>query len=105
MLFADFFQGKPLMLQKLGRKKAVTQSAITFCFDNRTRTTRLYMNAFVSYSHQDVAMLELLHKHLAQLQRDKIITTWTDRDIDAGSALDPTIAAALIMDEHVKFDL
>jgi hypothetical protein len=53
------------------------------------------MNAFVSYSHQDAAMLDLLHKHLSQLQRDKIITTWTDRDIDTGAPLNPTIAAAL----------
>lgn len=40
-------------------------------------------------------MLDLLHKHLAQLQRDKVINAWTDRDIDAGAALDPTISAAL----------
>jgi hypothetical protein len=53
------------------------------------------MNAFVSYSHQDAAMLDGLHKHLAQLRRDNIITTWTDRDIDAGATLDTTISAAL----------
>lgn len=53
------------------------------------------MKAFISYSHADTPMLELLHKHLAQLQRDGIITTWTDREITAGANLDHTISTAL----------
>lgn len=53
------------------------------------------MNAFISYSHQDAAMLDLLHKHLAQLQRDNTIKAWKDRDILAGSTLDPAIDKAL----------
>ena len=40
-------------------------------------------------------MLDTLHKHLAQLQRDGTITAWTDQEIPAGGELDPTIANAL----------
>jgi hypothetical protein len=53
------------------------------------------MNAFISYSHQDDTSLEMLHKHLAQLLRDKIIKTWTDKDIYAGGTLNKNIDAAL----------
>lgn len=53
------------------------------------------MNAFISYSHQDNSMLDLLHKHLTQLQRDNVINAWTDKDIMAGGKLDQNISAAL----------
>lgn len=53
------------------------------------------MNAFISYSHQDNSMLDLLHKHLTQLQRDNVIKTWTDKDIMAGGKLDQNISSAL----------
>ncbi|MCK8491782.1 toll/interleukin-1 receptor domain-containing protein [Spirosoma sp. RP8] len=53
------------------------------------------MNAFISYSHQDNQMLDMLHKHLAQLRRDKTIATWTDRLILAGGNLDNDISTSL----------
>lgn len=53
------------------------------------------MKAFISYSHQDAAMLDILHKHLAQLKRDGIISTWTDQEITAGKKLDQAISTAL----------
>ncbi len=53
-------------------------------------------NAFISYSHQDAPMLDLLHKHLAQLERDGIITTWTDQEVLAGGVLDAEISSALV---------
>ncbi len=53
------------------------------------------MNAFISYSHQDTTMLNMLHKHLAQLQRDQIITTWSDNEILAGGKLNQNITSAL----------
>lgn len=53
------------------------------------------MNAFISYSHQDTQILDLLHKHLSQLQRDGIITTWTDQEIIAGGNLTQNINTAL----------
>lgn len=53
------------------------------------------MIAFISYSHQDAQMLDALHKHLAQLQRDKTIATWTDHEILAGGEFDKKIESAL----------
>lgn len=48
---------------------------------------------FVSYSHADDALLQRLHKHLAQLQRDGSLSGWYDRDIQAGGHLDAEIEA------------
>ncbi|MDR6804273.1 hypothetical protein J2Y45_001542 [Dyadobacter sp. BE34] len=53
------------------------------------------MNAFISYSHNDAEMLTLLHTHLAQLQRDGLISTWTDREILAGGNLNDSISRSL----------
>lgn len=39
--------------------------------------------------------LELLHKHLAQLQREGLISTWTDREIFAGGKVEKDIFSAL----------
>lgn len=50
---------------------------------------------FISYSHADSAMLERLHKHLAQLERDGSIDGWYDREIHAGSRFDREISAEL----------
>jgi hypothetical protein len=53
------------------------------------------MEAFISYSHRESGMLDVLHTHLAQLQRDRLITTWTDRQIEAGGRIDDQISKAL----------
>jgi len=53
------------------------------------------MEAFISYSHQDSPMLDLLHKHLAQLRRDSLLSAWTDREIAAGGNLNDNISQAL----------
>ncbi|MEJ7822576.1 MAG: toll/interleukin-1 receptor domain-containing protein [Chitinophagaceae bacterium] len=53
------------------------------------------MNAFISYSHNDASMLDTLHKHMAQLQRDGIISAWTDKEIPAGGNLNQNISSAL----------
>ena len=53
------------------------------------------MNAFISYSHNDAGMLDILHKHLAQLQREGLIKTWEDREIQVGDSLDFQISKAL----------
>jgi hypothetical protein len=50
---------------------------------------------FISYSHADDALLERLHKHLAQLQRDGSLSGWFDREIQAGSRLDSEIGLQL----------
>lgn len=52
-------------------------------------------NAFISYSHNDERMLTALHKHLSVMKREKVISTWYDRDILAGSRVHREIANAL----------
>ncbi|WP_424494124.1 toll/interleukin-1 receptor domain-containing protein [Salinimicrobium sp. GXAS 041] len=54
------------------------------------------MKAFISYSHFDENHLNHLHKHLAQLERDKSLDAWTDNEILAGSKIDEKVAAALL---------
>jgi TIR domain len=39
---------------------------------------------FISYSHRDEVLRQQLDKHLASLQRQKVIETWHDRKIEAG---------------------
>ena len=53
------------------------------------------MKAFISYSHHDAEFLTSLHQHLAALRRQKLLETWTDREIDAGSVLEQEIATAM----------
>lgn len=53
------------------------------------------MKAFISYSHADQRFLDRLHVHLKQLQRDSLISTWTDKDILAGGKLDNEISQSL----------
>lgn len=53
------------------------------------------MKAFISYSHHDAEFLTSLHQHLAALRRQKLLETWTDREIDAGGVLDEEIATAM----------
>jgi|GEM_PF-1563759 len=53
------------------------------------------MKAFISYSHHDAEFLTSLHQHLAALRRQKLLEAWTDREIDAGGALDQEIATAM----------
>lgn len=39
---------------------------------------------FISYSHRDEVLRRQLDKHLAPLQRQRVITAWNDREIKAG---------------------
>jgi len=50
---------------------------------------------FISYSHADEALLQRLHKHLAQLQRDGSVAGWYDREIRAGERFDAEIEREL----------
>ena len=56
----------------------------------------MMMQAFISYSHNDISSLNILHKHLAQLQRENLISAWTDNEINAGNKLDSAISNALL---------
>lgn len=53
------------------------------------------MKAFFSYSHHDSKYLEAVHKHLSQVKRDGLITTWYDREILAGSRFSDEIVKEL----------
>jgi len=53
------------------------------------------LKLFISYSHADQELLERLHKHFAQLQRDGSISEWYDREIHAGGTIHEEIDAAL----------
>lgn len=52
-------------------------------------------NAFISYSHADEKSLERLHKHLAVLQRDGSLATWTDHALLPGGNIGQEINAQL----------
>src|SRR5436309_1815128 len=49
------------------------------------------IEVFISYSHQDQALRQKLDNHLANLKRQKIITSWYDGDIKPGEDLQPQI--------------
>lgn len=52
-------------------------------------------NLFISYSHADAGLLERLHKHLAQLEREGTVAGWYDREIHAGGNIATEIENAL----------
>lgn len=49
------------------------------------------VEVFYSYAHEDESLRDELKKHLANLQRQKVITDWYDRDISAGKEWDDEI--------------
>ncbi len=53
------------------------------------------IKVFFSYSHRDSSLRDELEVHLSPLKRDRIISTWHDRDIDAGSDFSGTISENL----------
>lgn len=50
---------------------------------------------FISYSHADERVLERLHKHMAMLQREGLVSTWYDRQIVPGSHVDQAITTQI----------
>ena len=54
-------------------------------------TNNKKIKLFFSYSHKDEELRDELEKHLIMLKRQGVISTWYDRKIDAGSALDKEI--------------
>lgn len=53
------------------------------------------LRLFISYAHQDEALIKLLRKHLAGLERRGLIASWYDRDIGAGEPWDEAIKGEL----------
>ena len=50
---------------------------------------------FISYAHKDEELRQELKKHLAELERQKIVTTWSDEQIRPGEELDNAIQKEL----------
>jgi hypothetical protein len=53
------------------------------------------VEVFFSYAHADAALRDELEKHLAILQRDRIISSWHDRQLIPGSEWDQEIKTQL----------
>lgn len=53
------------------------------------------VKAFISYSHADDKFLDRLHKHLAMLRREQLLSAWSDHAILPGSPVGQTIDAQL----------
>src|SRR5215472_12123628 len=53
------------------------------------------LSLFYSYTHEDEALRDQLEKHLVQLQRQGLISTWHDRKIPPGGAWADEINAHL----------
>jgi hypothetical protein len=53
------------------------------------------LKLFISYSHEDEDLKQLLDIHLASLKRDERIVTWNDRQIFAGQEWDTAIKEEL----------
>ncbi len=51
----------------------------------------MVFEVFISYAHEDQALLKELEKHLATLRRQNIIASWYDGDITPGEEWKPQI--------------
>ena len=60
----------------------------------KTSSEKSEVRIFVSYSHVDAGVRGKLETHLAALKRENVVT-WYDGDLDAGDALDTSIAREL----------
>lgn len=49
------------------------------------------VNVFISYAHKDASFCKELEKHLKTLQRERLISTWHDREIIAGEEFEKEI--------------
>lgn len=59
----------------------------------RSKTSKL--NVFLSYSHVDADFKDQLIKHLRPLEREQLIESWVDQQINAGDDWDLAIAKKL----------
>lgn len=53
------------------------------------------MKTFISYSHADAAVVSRLKTHLRQMERDRLVSVFYDREIHAGQDLDDAISGNL----------
>ena len=61
------------------------------------------LKVFYSYSHKDDLMRARLLVHLKILERQRLIESWSDREIDAGEDWKTTIAEALEQSDLILF--
>lgn len=56
---------------------------------------------FLSYAHEDIALVDALDRHLAALRREGLVSLWTDREIGPGEewreSIDSNISDASII--------
>lgn len=55
-------------------------------------TAQKKIKVFCCYARKDQLLLQNLKKHLMPLQRDGLITFWTDTDINAGTEWEKEVA-------------
>jgi hypothetical protein len=60
-----------------------------------TQEEVMAFEVFISYSHQDQALRKELEKHLSNLKRQKVITSWYDGNIIPGAEWEPEIIKRL----------
>ena len=58
---------------------------------------------FISYSHDDEGFLKELKKHLKPLERNGVISAWTDQELIAGDELDEELLAQLESSDLIAF--
>lgn len=57
-------------------------------------STPVPIKVFVSYSHRDEPVRDRLRVHLTMLEREGLIETWDDHEIQVGAKIDDSIASA-----------
>jgi hypothetical protein len=79
---------------------ALNRPAAKFC--NRCRyPIPTAVEIFFSYAHEDTALRDKLATHLVMMQRNGLITTWYDQDINAGEDWQHAINTHLLMAEII----
>ena len=58
-------------------------------------------SVFISYSHRDRELRQELEKHLSNLKRQNVITSWYDGDISPGTEWQPQIIEHLNTDQII----
>ena len=58
-------------------------------------------SVFISYSHQDKALLKELEKHLSNLKRQHVIASWYDGNISPGTEWESQIITHLNTDQII----
>ncbi len=66
-------------------RPVIASQADVYGMSRAAETKDRPLNVFISYSHRDEKMRNRLGEHLAQLEHDRLIRIWHDREIEAGA--------------------